>query len=161
MHTGVSDHSLAQHGSSGEWHVSELGLRAPRLPNRCQGPCEDFWKRSFPFAVCNPLCSESTHSKSMCGCCCNLQIFLGWGWPSLMSNKHIAQYTLTNSEMFHLAPESQEIQTQFANEPKHPSLLSCLTKFKSYIKKNYQTFLDAIPIRPKLKIRSLAVVTFQ
>lgn len=74
---------------------------------------------------------------------------------------HCRQDTLTNREMFCLAPESQEVQTQFANEPKHPSPWSCLTKFKGYIKKNYQTFLDAIPIRPKLKIRSLAVVTFQ
>lgn len=125
-------------------------------------PCEDFWKRSFPFTVCNPLCSESTHSKSVHGCCSKFASFSWLGVAHPHEQKaHCRQDTLTNSEMFCLTLESQEIQTQFANEPKHPSLLSCLTKFKGYIKKNYQTFLDAIPIRLKLKIRSLAVVTFQ
>jgi len=66
-----------------------------------------------------------------------------------------------NSETFHLAPASQEIQTLLRNVPDHPSPLSCLTKFKGYIKENCQTFLDAIPIRLKLKIRSLDVVTFR
>lgn len=68
-----------------------------------------------------------------------------------------AMTTSPSSEMAQLTQKSHEIQP--ANIPEHPSLLSRLTGFKGYIKKTYQTFLDAIPIQPKLKI-SLDVVTF-
>lgn len=66
----------------------------------------------------------------------------------------------TNSEIYSISPQKAKEFKLFANVPKHPSPLSCLTKFKGYIKKNYQTFLDATAIHPKLKI-NLDVVTFQ
>lgn len=87
--------------------------------------------------------------------------FSGDDAPPRAISTPLAVHVNKKNEIFHLTPKSQEVQTWFANVPKHLSPLSCLTKFKGYIKKNYQTFLDAIPIRPKLKITSLDVVTLQ
>lgn len=146
--------AVVEHGAALPRHGTErsrvAGHRVPWLADTRWCLRRGFWKRRLSlWCLSSPGIENNMHRAGML-----LQPQVSRGRNGSPSS---AMTTSPSSEMAQLTQKSHEIQP--ANIPEHPSLLSRLTGFKGYIKKTYQTFLDAIPIQPKLKI-SLDVVTF-